>query len=108
MNEIELIDYNIKPSELFDWASKNIKQVRWIVGNQEKKTGCALGSVNWYLTNGQTYKLRKIKKDHPELYKKGKEWKDKNFPILFLALILNDYCFLSFKQIGNICRKLGH
>lgn len=97
----------VKLSEIFNWASNNVNQCRGRIGNISKNQGCAVGSINMYLSNGKAVSMKELKKIDIFRYKQIKKWKDKNFLKLFLFVLLNDYGFVKFNQMEKIARKFN-
>lgn len=96
--------FNLKPSEIMDWSSANVTQVRFVIGNTEKMQGCALGATRLCLSNGLGHKYSVLEKRNPELAKKIREYQDDHYGALILAFLLNDLVGLKFKTIAKILR----
>lgn len=99
----------MKLSEMFDYADKNLRHAVIIYGMPKYNLCCAVGTVAYILSDGKTTNPRKLKKIDMRLWQRykelTKEFSKRNHQINLV--ILNDWLFFSFKMLANKCRKLG-
>ena len=96
-----------KLSDIFYWASINLRQVRFRVGNLEKKEACASGAINYFLSQGKCIKLRDIKKTYPITRKRIVKFKEKNFHKMSIMIFLNDWLGIKFEKLAKLCKRFN-
>lgn len=102
---VSYLDNDYKLSDIFDFASQNLKQIKYEAGNAMKHEACAVGAIRYFLTNGKACSRTELKTLDPILQNKVEEFKKKlgiKWPLLILA---NDFLGIKFQTFSKLCRK---
>jgi len=107
-NNISKMD--MKLSDIFDYADKNISHTRWSLGRASKNQACAIGAVAFVLSGGKTTYSHNLKKIDPTIRERYRtllrEFRERDKYHLNLVFY-NDFLFYSWKKLADKCRSLG-
>ena len=105
--EVKFGDVNAKLYQVFEWADKNLMQIRYWVGDIDKSEACVLGAFNFWFSNGSR------KTGMPYDFSKSiyEKWRklEKHYsgdPNHFNPVSANNNG-TTFKEFTDICRELN-
>ena len=91
-----------KLSEIWDWASKHLIQVKKSYGEKRQKKACAYGAINYFFSDDEENPYPTTER-FMQTQNIVKPFWDKNLNIPYL----NDVCGWTFKMFADKARELG-
>ena len=86
--------------QIFEYAEKNLTQIKYSVGDDHTKQACALGAINFYMTGGTSHHGYGC--GHPN-YDKLTDSLVQSFGAGIV--ILNNYRDWTFTDFKNFCKE---